>query len=53
MEPVYERTNLIITKFDAEDVISTSGRVPSGPSRDENLYGDYNRFDYEPPNAWF
>lgn len=28
----YERTEMIITEFDAEDVITTSG-VPSGPSK--------------------
>ena len=43
MKSVYERTNLIITEFDAEDVIATSEDTPYVPptpllSEIENAY---------------
>ena len=34
MKSVYERTNLIITEFDTEDVIITSGSVTPTPDSD-------------------
>ena len=52
MKSVYERTNLIITEFDTEDVIITSGSIDPSPepepplsTKRENAYdafGSYN-----------
>lgn len=55
MKSVYERTNLIITEFDTEDVISTSGVQPSEPPSKfevENAYGAFGTFG-EAPSSWF
>ena len=62
MKSVYERTNLIITEFDAEDVIVTSGESPIDPtptepplptlSKRENRYGSFSSFD-KTPGSWF
>ena len=54
MKPVYERTNLIITEFDAEDVITTSGETPAPVTRSvpENAYGSFGSFDLS-PGSWF
>ncbi len=53
MKPEYERTDLIITEFDAEDVISTSGIVTPEPQRREieNSYRSFNSFGA--PGPWF
>lgn len=60
MKSVYERTNLIITQFDTEDVITTSGEVPHVPFtakklERENRYGSFGTFDLKPPTTggWF
>ncbi len=54
-KPLYERVNLIITEFDTEDVITTSGVTPdpteSVSNEWENAYGSYNRFNT--PGSWF
>ena len=54
-KPLYERENLIITEFDAEDVITTSGLIPdpteSVSIERENAYGSYNSFNA--PGPWF
>lgn len=54
MKPVYERLDLVITEFDIEDVITTSGT-----SSDENVlhelenaYGSYKHFS-KSPGSWF
>ena len=57
MRSVYERANLIITKFDTEDVITTSGPSPYIPpvitKREiENAYVDFNSF-VQAPGTWF
>lgn len=58
MKSVYERTNLIITEFDTEDVITTSGPStdPTEPPvitkrAKENAYGKFS--DFELPGSWF
>ena len=60
MKSVDERTNLIITEFDREDVIATSGAVePTEPPtavvyERENRYGSFGTFDLKPPTgSWF
>ena len=56
-KPLYQRENFIITEFDAEDIITTSGvnpdqEDPTAPSTErENAYGSYNYFDL--PGSWF
>lgn len=53
MKSEYERTNLIITEFDKEDVISTSAVLPPSPfaKEKENAYGSFRDFDL--PGNWF
>ncbi len=55
MKPAYERENFIITEFDSEDVITTSGALPVDPtnplSEKENAYGSFDDFDM--PGSWF
>ncbi len=55
MKSVYQRENLTITEFDSEDVITTSGMLPSDPtnplSEKENAYGSFDDFDM--PGSWF
>lgn len=59
MKSVYERTNLIISEFDTEDVIATSGPSPTEPPvakafEKENRYGSFDTFDLKPPTGgWF
>ncbi len=54
-KPLYQRENLLITEFDAEDVITTSGVNPDptvSVSRErENAYGSYKSFNT--PGSWF
>ena len=54
-KPLYQRENLLITEFDAEDVITTSGVNPDSTESDsierENAYGSYNSFNA--PGPWF
>ena len=57
-KPLYERENLIINEFDAEDVITTSGVNPDSTESDssdlENAYGSYNSFNsFNAPGSWF
>ena len=62
MKSVYERANLIITEFDTEDVITTSGAAPVeepttpiSPTklmRRENAYGDFTSYE-QTPGEWF
>ena len=56
MKSVYERTNMIITEFDTEDVITTSGAEEDPTSaalnEKENYYSAYNNFRRS-PGAWF
>ena len=61
MKPVYQRENLKITEFDAEDVISTSGSLPeintepttvlSEESEKENAHTDISGLDGS--GGWF
>ena len=56
-KPLYERENLIITEFDTEDVITTSGVTPDPqPSflkaELENAYGSFGSFN-QTPGSWF
>ena len=55
-KPLYERENLLITEFDAEDVITTSGVNPDpteSVSRDwENAYDSFDSFN-QAPSSWF
>ena len=61
MRSVYERTNLIITEFNTEDVITTSGAAPEPITpfeakklERENRYGSFDAFDLKPPTGgWF
>ncbi len=62
MKSVYERTQLNITEFDREDVITTSATpVTPDPTEiikaqeKENRYVTFNTFDLKPPtnNSWF
>lgn len=54
MKAVYERTKIVITEFDTEDVISTSAETPVTPKRmlRENSYGSFGSFD-QAPGSWF
>ena len=59
MKSVYERTTLIITEFDTEDVITTSGEAPTPTEPDvlpllerENRYGSFRSFE-GPGGSWF
>ena len=58
MKSVYERENLIITEFDTEDVITTSGVAPTPTPTEplrrelENSYGSFSKFN-QAPGAWF
>lgn len=65
MKSVYKRENLKLTKFDAEDVITTSGLSPFDPvdptdptqpgpdaSEKENAYGSFDDFN-NAPGSWF
>ncbi len=59
MKSVYERTQLNITEFDREDVITTSGPDPTEPTTPvtyqklerENRYVTFSTFDLK--NSWF
>ena len=56
-KPLYERENLIITEFDTEDVITTSGGQESPQpillKRElENAYGSFDSFN-QAPGSWF
>ncbi len=56
-KPLYERENLIITEFDTEDVITTSGITPDPQpvalKRElENAYGSFDSFN-KAPGSWF
>lgn len=63
MKSVYERTQLNITEFDREDVITTSAVTPVTPDpteeitayEKENRYGAFSTFDLKPPtiSGWF
>lgn len=60
MKSVYERTQLNITEFDREDVITTSAVTPDPTEivasyEKENRYGAFSTFDLKPPtnNSWF
>ena len=54
-KPLYQRENLLITEFDAEDVITTSGVNPdptvSALRERENAYCSYKSFNT--PGSWF
>ena len=56
-KPLYERENLIITEFDTEDVITTSGITPDPQPSPlmaelENAYGSFDSFN-KAPGSWF
>lgn len=60
MKSVYERTTLIITEFNTEDVITTSGTPePPAPTvskkkEHENFYATFDALDLDPPTGgWF
>ena len=54
MKSVYERAKLIITEFDTEDVIVTSGQVITPSELDyDNYYHAVENFDIAPPGNWF
>ena len=62
MKSVYERTQLNITEFDREDVITTSATTVTPDTTEiikaqkkENRYVTFNTFDLKPPtnNSWF
>ena len=49
---VYKRAELILTAFDEEDVITTSGDMPETTSNPEDPIGvDYGSED--PPGTWW
>ena len=56
IKPLYQRENLIVTEFDAEDVITTSGVGPEPGHvvlrrERENAYGSFDSFNI--PGSWF
>lgn len=54
-KPLYERVNLIITEFDTEDVITTSGITPDPQTlkaERENAYNSFKSFN-KYPGSWF
>ena len=51
MKNEYERTNLIITEFDKEDVITTSAPTTPLKSERENAYRSFKELDL--PGSWF
>ena len=58
MKSVYERTQLNITEFDREDVITTSAAVDPTEiitaQEKENRYVTFSTFDLKPPTGgWF
>lgn len=59
MKSVYERTQLNITEFDREDVITTSAVTPDpteiiNAQEKENRYVTFSTFDLKPPTGgWF
>ena len=63
MKSVYERTQLNITEFDREDVITTSAVTPDPTDSPtpvtykklerENRYSTFSAFDNSPTNGWF
>ena len=53
MKPVYERENLRLTEFDAEDVITTSGvTAPEKEEETDNIFGMFRTFNMA-PGSWF
>ena len=54
MKTEYERTNLIITAFDTEDVITTSSVEPVITKHilTENSYGSFGSYD-QMPGSWY
>ncbi|SCX30295.1 hypothetical protein SAMN02910436_02572 [Ruminococcaceae bacterium P7] len=62
MKPAYERIKFKITEFDSEDVITTSGLLPTDPtnpdgpslsaSEKENIIGGYSEYN-QLPGSWF
>lgn len=55
MKPEYKRENLIISEFDTEDIIMTSGQEhhPMLLRRElENAYGSFDSFN-QAPGSWF
>ena len=56
MKPEYKRENLIISEFDTEDIITTSGQEHPQPmllKRElENAYGSFDSF-HQAPGSWF
>lgn len=58
MKAIYKRENLIITAFDAEDVITTSGDIPTPTppvtlKREiENVYRTFGSLN-DAPSSWF
>ena len=62
MKPVYERSVLILTEFDNEDIIATSGIVPVVPdpteppttaSEKDNVHSSFSTFAKGGPGSWF
>lgn len=53
MKYEYERANLIITEFDIEDKITTSGESQTHVTKyeRENAYNPYSYFD-DAPGSW-
>ena len=54
MRPEYVRENLILTEFDTEDVITTSGVTPDTSTRmlTDNSFGSFGSFD-KVPGSWY
>ena len=64
MKPVYQRASLIITEFEKEDMITTSGISPISPTGStdstdptskpeiENIHQTYSHFGFA-PRSWF
>ena len=55
MKPEYKREDLKLTKFDTEDVITTSGISPESVVQNkerENAYDLFSSFDCT-PGSWF
>lgn len=54
MKPEYVRENLILTEFDTEDVITTSGVTPDTSTLmvTDNSFVSFDSFD-KVPGTWF
>ena len=59
MQKIYKRADLVITAFDVEDVITTSGVIPpvtppaQDPDPEDPIHVDYGSGSSDPPFDWW